>query len=357
MNGDENRSTAVAVFQPRDLQDIVGSTAVDLYGKMEPLFERARNVAKEIVTNSAVGALGEAADILDEMDEQLNQLTPKQYRWPLSLLAVRYRKTKRGLGRRMLRRQQISVNLEERKTNWEISRNTLKDNIGIVAELGDSAKENRLALEVSQEALGQEIEAVKAEIESLGKADEKMPDLQMALVRLQKMQADVAGFRQLQYNTEVDVRLQLAERESLFTGMATIGPQLDMLLHQQLAKLISQREVRGAINHVDSAKAGVARLAKAGAEESRDNAIDMVSAAYGATVAGETLEEVKDITIQMIDGVRAAIKEETKKNEKVVTTAKRCFEEIEAKMREPLVLTNGGDAPSSQPQITEGAQE
>ena len=282
---------------------LINESSLKLSDRLAPHSDAVRKASDNLLAAAKVGEVENAGTLLTGMVKELEKIKAP----PPGFIGRLVGDTKWGIRQKLLARTAIRTVLEEMKTDFERSRDKLRSNILLVEELAAASRTTAAAL---QETIGK-MEKEKTEVESfyatLEPGSEERGNAGAALRRYEKSIADAKGLLFLHQTTAAQLGIQIEERETLYSAMSSLGPQLDVLLKQQLAQLVSQAEVRTATKQMQALRDGVRAVAVENARQAREDAVAVAKIANEPIIDEATIQKLSDELIGMATDVKAAV--------------------------------------------------
>jgi len=308
---------------------LVNESSLKLSDRLAPHSDAVRKASDSLLAAAKVGEVENASILLTGMVKELEKMkTP-----PAGFIGRFIADTKWGIRQKLLARKAVRTVLEEMKADFERSRDKLRANIVLVEELAAASRTTASGL---QETI-HDMEKEKTELEvfytTLDAVSDERRNASTALRRYEKSIADAKGLLFLHQTTAAQLSVQIQERETLYSTMSSLGPQLDVLLKQQLAQLVSQAEVRAATKKMQALRDGVRAVAVENARQTREDAVAVAKVANEPIIDEATIQKLSDELIGMASDVKAAVKAAIENGQRAGQAAEEQAKRISAAVR------------------------
>jgi uncharacterized protein YaaN involved in tellurite resistance len=308
---------------------LINESSLKLSDRLTPHSDAVRKASDSLLAAAKVGEVENAGILLTGMVKELEKMkTP-----PTGFIGRFIADTKWGVRQKLLARKAVRTVLEEMKSDFERSRDKLRANIVLVEELAAASRTTAGGL---QETI-RDMEKEKTELEvfyaTLEAGSEERRNASSALQRYEKSVADAKGLLFLHQTTAAQLSVQIQERETLYSTMSSLGPQLDVLLKQQLAQLVSQAEVRAATKQMQALRDGVRAVAVENARQTREDAVAVAKVANEPIIDEATILKLSDELIGMAADVKAAVKAAIEHGQRAGQAAEEQAKRITAAVR------------------------
>jgi uncharacterized protein YaaN involved in tellurite resistance len=308
---------------------LINESSLKLSDRLTPHSDAVRKASDSLLAAAKVGEVENAGILLTGMVKELEKMkTP-----PTGFIGRFIADTKWGVRQKLLARKAVRTVLEEMKSDFERSRDKLRANIVLVEELAAASRTTAGGL---QETI-RDMEKEKTELEvfyaTLEAGSEERRNASSALQRYEKSVADAKGLLFLHQTTAAQLSVQIQERETLYSTMSSLGPQLDVLLKQQLAQLVSQAEVRAATKQMQALRDGVRAVAVENARQTREDAVAVAKVANEPIIDEATILKLSDELIGMAADVKAAVKAAIENGQRAGQAAEEQAKRITAAVR------------------------
>ena len=311
----------------RTLSQILDLGATGLQDEFIPLAEKVRDASKALNAATKMVDLEESSRVVEKMSTELKKLQKPTLLERLPFFGGHTQK-------QILLRKSVLEVLDEVMQNYRKVANNLRENIGKVEEVENSAVLVISVLDETKTRLTKEQELLESAIKESKNEDAYFQNnLKNRLNEYKATLSNLVSFRGTQHMTVVNCQAQRQIRAMLYTTMTNLAPQVETLAHQQMAMISSQNEVSTAVRINTAAIEGVRIAVHRNAQMMRQNAEDVASAAYMPIIDSATLEATKNEIIGMIKNVSTIIDSALLEGKKAADKAEECERDINAQLK------------------------
>jgi|GEM_PF-4759413 len=295
--------------------------AIALRSRLQTPIEGITKVSGKIMESAVVSKLGEAADVLLQMQGYMDDISKDSFflvRWIAGQKARINRKVKKMTNLKTL--------VEEQQVKLTTTKNGLVDAIDDMNTLHSESKK-------MDEQLGQAIDEITFEKEELEQALTTAPtedkiEIERAISRYSKALADLKGWRATSFGNATQIDMALQGREALFDSISNIAPQVRALLNQTASLMLFNTETAYAIEVVNNTTEALNKLIVMTSEQSKQNALDTAKIVSKPVIMVNTIETVATNIVDTIKGVREILNAAKVEYEDVSNAAQSSRERI-----------------------------
>lgn len=301
----------MAEIEKRSAKELVTAPSGALTKRVIPTLQKVEQISDEILGKSRVKELAQSEELLSRMSKRLHETKRKTPQNSfLRFLYNRYYGLKFVIQKEITERKNIKTFLEEQYAAYQKTARNLEDNIIAVEQLKKVSSALAEELQLKVVALQQEKSSIEEQLPVWEQEDPELAkQARTVLARYGKFIADFQGMQYIHETSVAQLSTQITERRLLVDNMAVLGPQMQTLLKQQLAQMISQQEVKAGIKVIRDAHKNVNTIAVQNAKMAREDAIATAEVAFSPAIHQETVNEIANELTGMMDDVRKTLLE------------------------------------------------
>jgi hypothetical protein len=327
-------TTEIVVVGQDQVPALIEHGLLDLQRRFQETFESVTETADQLLERTKTGEVEGALQYLDRMNTQVKKLARRPV-WGTGWVVNLWEGTKAGARRKLLARKAIKTALEEQRVGYTTMLDNLERNVAVVIGLSRDAQKVSNTLQEAIVAMEAEKLAIEHAIANWDERDtDGLREAHAAVKRYIKAIGDAEGLKFLHDASVAQLETQRQGREVLCADARQTLPQIDVLLKQQLAQLISQLELRTATARMVKLREGVRAGARANARMVREDAVEVAKIASQPIIDDVTIVEVATDIMGTVDDVRTALNKGILASEDAARQARASREQIRAKLSE-----------------------